>query len=79
MVLSVLGDETSEKTEEDEVTDSFLFWMSSCKTVFSEATVLLAVGSVVAGCSGLPSGKTLPYSQKVDCLSSLLIRERLSP
>lgn len=48
-VLSVLGDETSEKTEEeDEVTDSFLFWMSSCKTVFSEATVLLTVGSVVA-------------------------------
>ncbi len=61
------------------MTDSFLFWMSSCKTVFSEATVLLAVGSVVAGCSGLPSGKTLPYSQKVDCLSSLLIIQILSP
>lgn len=61
------------------MTDSFLFWMSSCKTVFSEATVLLTVGSVVAGCSGLPSGKTLPYSRKDDCLSSLLIIQILSP
>lgn len=30
-------------------------------------------------CSGLPSGKTLPYSRKVNCLSSLLMIQILSP